>query len=118
MFWYNKTAKSLPKLQVGQGVRMQPVEHSGQWRKATIIKKVGECSYLAQTEGNVYQRNKKFLKATAHTEKGKEPNTTPISGKVEAPPSNPITDTETPNPSTSNSQQNSLLDDHGYSSNS
>ena len=79
-----------------------------------IIKKVGERFYLAQTEeGNVYQRNRKFLKATAYTEKGKQPNTTTISGEVEAPLSNPIADTETLNPSTSNSQQTLLLDDHG-----
>ena len=68
----------------------------------------------AQTEeGNVYWRNRKFLKATVYTEKGKQPNTTTISGEVKAPLSNPIADTETPNPSTSNSQQTLLLDDHG-----
>ena len=57
-FWYDRTAKSLPELQIGQGVRMQPVEHRGQWRKATVIKKVGERSYLTQTEeGIIYRRN-------------------------------------------------------------
>ena len=29
-FWYDKAAKFLPELQIGQGVRMQPVENSGQ----------------------------------------------------------------------------------------
>ena len=42
---------------------MHPVEHRDQWRKATVIKKVGERSYLAQTEeGNIYRRNENFSK--------------------------------------------------------
>ena len=32
-FWYDKTVTSLPELKVGQDLRMQPVEHSGQCRK-------------------------------------------------------------------------------------
>ena len=99
-FWYDKTAESLQEFQIGQGVCMQLVEYRGQWTKTTVFRKVIECSYLAQTEECiVYQRNRKFRKAVAYTEKGKEPSTTTISGKVEAPLLHPITATETPNPS-------------------
>ena len=45
---------------------MQPLEKGGQWRRATVIKKVGERSYLTQTaEGQVYRRNRKCLRATS-----------------------------------------------------
>jgi len=62
--YHDRTAKALPELVVGQGVRIQPLECSGQWRRASVIKKVGERSYLTQTpEGQVYRRNRKHLKA-------------------------------------------------------
>ena len=63
--YYDRTAKALPELVVGQGVRIQPLDSGGQWRRASVIKKVGERSYLTQTpEGQVYRRNPKHLRAT------------------------------------------------------
>ena len=60
--WYDRTAKALPELVVGQGVRMQSLTAGGQWRRATVIKKVSERSYLTQIEeGQVYRRNQKYL---------------------------------------------------------
>ena len=84
---------------------MQPVENNGQWRKATIIKKVGERSYLAQTEeGNVYRRNRKFMKATAESDESKS---------TESSYSNLVADPESPSRSTSkHSQQNLQLNDN------
>lgn len=60
--WYDRTAKALV---IGQGVHMQPLETGEQWRKPTVIKKVGERSYLTQTDkGQVYRRNWKYLRVT------------------------------------------------------
>ena len=71
--WYDRTAKALPELVIGQGVRMQPLTMGGQWRRATVIKKVRERSYLTQTgEGQIYRRNRKYLRAT-----NEEPNIVP-----------------------------------------
>ena len=62
--WYDRSAKPLPELIIGQGVRMQPLE-GRQWKKAKVVDKVGERSYLAQTaDGKVYRRNRKYLRAT------------------------------------------------------
>ena len=62
---YDKTAKEFPELAIGQTVRMQPTVRGASWRKATNLKKIGEQSYLVQTEeGDVYRRNRKFLKET------------------------------------------------------
>ena len=62
---YDKAARSLPELRIGQGVRIQPVEYGGEWKKATVVRKVGERSYLTRTEsGSVYRRNRKFLRVT------------------------------------------------------
>ena len=60
--WYDRTAKALPELVIGQGVHIQLLETGEHWRRATVIKKVGECSYLTQTgDSQVYRRNRKFL---------------------------------------------------------
>lgn len=86
--WYDRSAKPLPELIIGQGVRMQPLEPSGQWRKAIVTKKVGERSYLAQTDdGKVYRRNRKYLRST-----NEEPNTPNASEDTAAEPVLPITE--------------------------
>ena len=43
---------------------MQPLE-GRQWKKAKVVDKVGERSYLAQTaDGKVYRRIRKYLRTT------------------------------------------------------
>ena len=47
-------------------MRVQPTMRGAIWQKAMNLKKVGERIYLVQTEnGNLYRRNRKFLKETA-----------------------------------------------------
>ena len=49
-----------------RSVRVQPTMRGAIWQKAMNLKKVGERIYLVQTEnGNLYRRNRKFLKETA-----------------------------------------------------
>jgi len=38
--WYDKSAKPLPELVIGQGVRMQPLEVNGRWKPAKVVKKI------------------------------------------------------------------------------
>jgi len=60
---YDRTAKRLPALAVGQTVRIQPVKHQEKWKKATIVKKVSDRSYLVKTaNGKIYRRNWKHLR--------------------------------------------------------
>ena len=62
---YDKGAKQLPPLIVGQTIRLQPVGNGEKWKKATVLKKVGERSYLVKTtNGQIYRRNRKFLRST------------------------------------------------------
>ena len=64
-FYYDKTAKDLPELDIGETVRIQPDQDKQLWRKATCLQKVGPRSYLVQTaDGHKYRRNRKFLRAT------------------------------------------------------
>ena len=58
-------AKLLPDLDIGESVRMQPVDRHGVWRKGKVVKKVGNRSYFLETEnGNVLKSNRKFLRTS------------------------------------------------------
>lgn len=60
---YDKHAKPLPELQVGEPVRLQPVNPKAPWEKGSCVAKVGPRSFLIETEsGNLYRRNRKFIR--------------------------------------------------------
>ena len=64
--YYDRGAKTLPDLQIGQTVRMQPHQKDNTWRKAVVVDKPGIRSYLLQTEeGHRYRRNRKSIRATS-----------------------------------------------------
>ena len=69
---YDKTAKELPALNVGEVVRMKPPpgDLSREWKRGRCIKKLGERSYIVDVGGRAFQRNRKFIKAT--TEQSEE----------------------------------------------
>ena len=60
---YDKSARPLPELQIGEPVRLQPVNPKAPWDKGSCVAKVGPRSYLIETEnGNLYRRNRKFIR--------------------------------------------------------
>ena len=62
---YDRGAKPLPDLQTGQTVNLQPVDRGNTWKTATTLSKLGNHSYMLQTdEGNLYRGNRKFIRST------------------------------------------------------
>ena len=60
---YENSARPLPELQIGEPVRLQPVNPKAPWDKGSCVAKVGPRSYLIETEnGNLYRRNRKFIR--------------------------------------------------------
>ena len=52
---YDKHAKPLPELHVGEPVRLQPINPKALWEKGSCVAEIGPCSYLIETEsGNLY----------------------------------------------------------------
>ena len=68
---YDKTAKSLPELEIGENVKLQSVKTKpDQWTNGSCVAKVGPRSYLIETDdGKLYRRNRKFIRkdTTAET---------------------------------------------------
>ena len=66
---YDKHAKPLPELHVGEPVRLQPVNPKALWEKGSCVAKIGPRSYLIETEsGNLYRRNRKFIRQDPNQE--------------------------------------------------
>ena len=62
--YYNRTARDLPKLELGDVVRMKPIKnHERAWRKATVTQQVDDRSYVVETpDGASYRRNRFHLR--------------------------------------------------------
>lgn len=63
-FIYDKSAKDLPELRVGETVRMKPLpgDRTGLWRLGSCVQKVAPRSYLVEVNGSLYRRNRVDLR--------------------------------------------------------
>uniref|UniRef100_A0A673W9M9 Gypsy retrotransposon integrase-like protein 1 n=1 Tax=Salmo trutta TaxID=8032 RepID=A0A673W9M9_SALTR len=63
-FIYDKSAKDLPELRVGETVRMKPLpgDRTGLWRLGSCVQKVAPRSYLVEVNGSRYRRNRVDLR--------------------------------------------------------
>jgi len=62
--YYDRQAMSLPELQVGQPVKLQPGHKGNTWKRAETVDKLRDQLYLVQTnDGATYRRNRKFIRA-------------------------------------------------------
>jgi hypothetical protein len=62
---YNKTARELSELEVGQMVRMKvhPERRGDIWKPGIITRRVGFRSYLVNMDGREYRRNRRHIKS-------------------------------------------------------
>ena len=66
---YDKTAKPLPELQIGQPVRLQPTSHHTPWKTGTCVDTDGSRSYIIELDsGQVLRRNRKHLRPARQPE--------------------------------------------------
>ena len=86
--YYDRQAKSLPELQIGQPVKLQPGHKGNTWKRAVTVDKLGDRSYLVQTnDGATYRRNRKFIRAVPNSIEERDNcsdqiNTTPFDMEV------------------------------------
>lgn len=65
---YDKGAKDLPELNIGQGVLLQPDLLHQPWRRAVCRQILGDRSYVVETaDGRQYRRNRRFLREGPNT---------------------------------------------------
>ena len=58
--FYDRAARDLPELEVGEAVRMKPLpgDGTGIWRAGACLRKVAPRSYLVDIDGCLYRRNR------------------------------------------------------------
>ena len=60
---FDKSAKLLPELNIGDPIRLQPQNPKMPWSKGSCVAKVGPRSYLIESnDGAIYRRNRKFIR--------------------------------------------------------
>lgn len=67
--FYDRTARDLPELEVGEAIRMKPLpgDHTGRWRQGMCLQKVAPRSYLVDVGGSLYRRNRVDLRIAEQT---------------------------------------------------
>ena len=60
--YYDRTAKTLPDLQVGQEVKAAPLHKSQTWKTATCVQQLSDRSYLVQMDKEMLRRNREAVK--------------------------------------------------------
>ncbi|KAJ7993830.1 hypothetical protein DPEC_G00258780 [Dallia pectoralis] len=61
---YDRSAKDLPELNIGQPIRTKPLpgDRTGRWRKGVCLQQAGPRSYVVNVEGTTYRRNRVDLR--------------------------------------------------------
>ena len=60
---YDRHAKPLPELEIGEPVMIQPLQPKQPWSRGSCVAKVGPRSYLVESEsGQMLRRNRKFIR--------------------------------------------------------
>jgi len=63
--YYDRGQKTLPELEIGQPIRIQPDQRNKDWTFGNCLAKVGPRSYLVQTKhGQQLRRNRRYLRTT------------------------------------------------------
>jgi hypothetical protein len=84
----NIQRKDLKPLEIGDVVRMQPIQRGQkEWREATVTERVKNRSYTVETStGRSYRRNRQFLRHSAKSRDDKD-----LHSKSVVPDAKPIT---------------------------
>ena len=89
---FDKTAKPLPELEIGENVKLQSVKTKpDQWTNGSCVAKVGPRSYLIETDdGKLYRSYRKFIRKDTTDETALKDEVIPSQIQL------PLATTETP----------------------
>ncbi|KAJ8366480.1 hypothetical protein AAFF_G00353480 [Aldrovandia affinis] len=67
--FYDRSARDLPELEVGETVQMKPLpgDNTDRWRVGTCLRRVAPRSYLVDVDGSLYRRNRVDLRVAEPT---------------------------------------------------
>lgn len=61
---HDRSSRILPEIEIGQDVRIAPLQKNQTWKTGTCIEKLSDRSYVVKTnsDSQVLRRNREFLK--------------------------------------------------------
>ena len=60
--YHDRSAQPLPELEVGQEVRVAPLQKGKSWQAGTLVDQLSDRSYLVKTGNETIRRNRHYLK--------------------------------------------------------
>ena len=97
----NRTAHPLPQLEVGQEVRVAPLQKGKTWQAGTLVEQLSDRSYRVKTGCETIRRNRQFLKPKEQSASGIASKVPPEVAKeqfVAAPPDRKEDSSNLPDP--------------------
>ena len=63
-FYHDRSSRVLPEIEIGQDVRVAPLQKNNVWKRGTCVEKLSDRSYVVQTDADnhLVRRNRAFLK--------------------------------------------------------
>ena len=63
-FYHDRSSRVLPEIEIGQDVRVAPLQKNDVWKSGTCVEKLSDRSYVVQTDADNHfvRRNRAFLK--------------------------------------------------------
>ena len=79
-FYHDRSSRFLPEIEIGEDVRVAPLQKNDVWRRGTCVEKLSNRSYIVQTDAdnNLFRLNRAFLESVE-----KPAPTTPSSKPVD-----------------------------------
>ena len=64
-FYHDRLSRVLPEIEIGQDVRVAPLQKNDVWKSGTCVEKLSDRSYVVQTDADNHfvRRNRAFLKS-------------------------------------------------------
>ena len=107
-YYQDRTARTLPEIEIGQEVRVAPQERNQPWKSGTCVKKLSDRSYLVETSSETLQRNRQSLKpapSTSSQSLGRQSKPTTLASTTSFEASPPVSKTAAIAPETQTAPQ-------------
>ena len=77
--FHDRNVKVLPDLEIGQEVRLSPLQRGKPWKAGTCVEKLSDRSYMVKADGELFRRNRHDLKPTQENPPADRPAPVPQS---------------------------------------
>jgi len=75
--YHDRNVKVLPDLEIGQEVRLAPLQIGSPWKAGACVEKLSDRSYMLKADGQLFRRNRHDLNPTQENPTADRPEPVP-----------------------------------------